>query len=195
MSAGTATVGPVEAAVAPLKADAVESAEKHAREIITQMNEKMAAHGWVLDEAAPRGTAADGYRREANDNLHRLYDQLTATDWPGASRTLADPDKRKRSVEREARFIKESREHAAAQYDAFVVKLVAKVGPCLSATLEGSHVWGWSILSVVKAGVAEPEQWKTRQIINMSRNGKLFPQWPTRLLGKRGGKHSRSLIS
>ena len=79
---------------------------------------------------------------------------------------------------REAKFVDDTMRDAAAQYDAFIAKLIRKIGDFDSATLTGSHVWGYSILTVTKG--AATERWGTRQIVNQSVLGKLFNQWPSR---------------
>jgi hypothetical protein len=65
------------------------------------------------------------------------------------------------------------------QYTAFIQKLEGKVGAHTAAALDGSHVWGFSILTVTKAD-GTVEKWKTEQIINVSVLGKVFNQWPSR---------------
>lgn len=70
---------------------------------------------------------------------------------------------------------------AGKSFDAYVAKLISKVGECDSATVEGA-LWQHSILTVRKGEAVE--RWKTQQIINVSVLGKLFNQWPTRLLKK-----------
>lgn len=77
------------------------------------------------------------------------------------------------------RFIKLAMEDAAARYDAFVAKLVAKVGPVETAVLQGNHVWGHSVLIVTDAD-GNTTKWKTQQIVNVSKLGLLFHQWPSR---------------
>ena len=84
------------------------------------------------------------------------------------------------SSKKVAKFIVDAQNEAARQYDLFVAKLVLKIGKAESATLEGNHVWDHSTLTVVKAG--NTERWNTKQIWNVSKLGKDFPQWPTRKL-------------
>ena len=77
------------------------------------------------------------------------------------------------------RFVAARKEQAAAEYDAFIAKLVKKIGPVVTAELDGNHVWSHSILTVVlKSG--EQQRWKTQQITNISKYGKHFNQWPSR---------------
>ena len=98
---------------------------------------------------------------------------------------MNDPVPVKMDREEIARFIKNSKEEAAAQYDAFVAKLIRKIGVVETAELTGNHVWSYSYLNVTKADGTK-ESWKTQMIVNVSKLGKLFNQWPTRKVGKRG---------
>jgi hypothetical protein len=78
-----------------------------------------------------------------------------------------------------ARVANDAYEATAASFDAYVAKLVSKVGDCDEAIVDGS-LWDHSILTVAKG--AAIERWKTQQIINVSVLGNLFNQWPTRLV-------------
>jgi len=88
-----------------------------------------------------------------------------------------------RNEEKIAEFVSKAVEAAGAQYTAFIAKLEDKVGAHTAATLEGSHVWGYSFLTVTKADGAV-EVWKTQQITNVSVHGLLFNQWPSRKVKK-----------
>ena len=101
--------------------------------------------------------ATEGYRLRGEPNLVKLSDE-------GCSR-----------------FIEQSAQDAALQYDAFICKLVSKVGEIVDASIEGDHVWGWSILTVTKADGSK-ENWKTQQIRNYSVYGTPYLQWPTRIV-------------
>jgi hypothetical protein len=75
-------------------------------------------------------------------------------------------------------FISEAGERASAQYTAFIQKLEGKIGEHVSASIEGEHIWGSSLLTVTKA--THVEKWRTQQIVNVSVLGKVFNQWPSR---------------
>lgn len=77
------------------------------------------------------------------------------------------------------KFIQAAKADAAAQYEAFVAKLQQKIGEVKNATLKGNHVWSYSILTVEKPD-GTVEHWKTQMIINVSKLGKMFNQFPTR---------------
>jgi|SRR5262245_452341 len=173
---------PVEQAILPLKADAIKRAQTEARALLDKIMTDLAAHNWDVNAAAPRPNGNMGreqYRRM--HSKHALYLSVTAYAPDQTSRRLNDPHYRQPSPDHEARFVKGACEDAAIQYDAFVAKLVGKIGACDSAALAGSHVWGHSILTVLKAdGIVE--RWKTQQIVNQSKLGTLFNQWPSRKL-------------
>jgi hypothetical protein len=170
---------PIATAVQPLKTDAIERAEKDANDLIDRIEAALSEHGWDIDKAAPRGNAfKDGslvYKSKMAK--HRLY--LAVTTYTQPTRRPGEPHIRRASPENRARFIAESRQIAAAQYDAFVAKLEAKVGTHTAAILTGNHVWGSSLLTVDLPD-GRTERWTTKQIVNVSSLGKLFNQWPTR---------------
>jgi hypothetical protein len=173
-------VNPIEAAVMPLKEAAVDRAEQEAKKLIATVLKRLEEAGWDIAKVAPRASPqvhgyGNAYHQAAS--LHTLYSSVTAS----AVRRVfpTDPDIRKASPEAEARFIKGARHDAAVAYVGFVAKLVMKIGTVDSASLVGSHVWGYSVLTVAKAD-GSVERWKTQQIVNVSKLGKLFNQWPSR---------------
>jgi hypothetical protein len=167
---------PVEIAVAPVKADAIADAEKRARETIERHRAGLEAAGWDQNLWAPYPSSLKGDYHSAN----RKYRTCSAlVEWIQPTTRRGEPCIVRMDDEKVARFVKEARELAAEQYDLFVAKLVRKIGDCESATLEGNHVWGSSMLTVFKLpGITE--RWKTQQIINFSKLGKPFAQWPSR---------------
>jgi hypothetical protein len=171
-------MNPIETAVAPLKADAIARAETEAQAAIARAHAKLAEFGWDVDKAAPRPNGNMG-RAQYKTMMARHNWLLSLTDHTKSYHRHGEPHIRAASPEREARYIVAAREQAAAQYDLFVMKLVRKVGECLTATLTGSHVWGHSILTVGKAD-GTTERWKTQQIVNQSVLGTIFNQWPSR---------------
>lgn len=179
----------IEQAVLPLKTQAIERAEKDAKNLITQVHSELEAAGWDLNVAAPypetHGMNLIKWRMAYSKwNLFRL---ITAYEKP--CRSMREPDIRKKDSKAEQKFVKEAKENAAFQYDQFVEKLVKKITADHSeidkAELLGNHVWSWSMLTVSKTKInACPpvfvERWKTHQISNVSKYGKIFNQWPSR---------------
>ncbi len=171
---------PIAAAVLPLKEDAMKRAEEYAREIVAKVREDLKAAGNDLIVCAPYPS---GNQSRASyfmmESRYRLFASLCV--WRKSSYMMHEPHFADVDSNRVAKFIKEARENAAFQYEAFILKLIAKIGPVYSAKLSGNHVWSFSFLTVEKAsGIQTTEIWKTQQIINVSKLGKVFAQWPTR---------------
>lgn len=172
----------VGAAIWPLKLAAVESAAKNARDVIDRMIVTLKNADWNLDTVAPYPSRTEPeFMQRAKSDARNRYNMLfnTKSERYGNTPTIAS-----RNEEYEQRYITRAEESAAYQYNLFVLKLVNKIGPgAVSATLEGNHVWHYSILSVtMKATVTRVDRWKTQQIENRSKLGLWFPQWPSRLM-------------
>jgi hypothetical protein len=179
------SANPVYLAVMPLKEAAIARAEKHANEQVTSMTEALKTADWRINVVAPRPNSYRMSRFEYKQCAGRrsMFDSIT-TDRKGQSVLMRYEDTERRvdlCDKRIANFISCAKKDAAAQYDAFVEKLVAKVGDVTAATLAGCHVWGHSVLTVVTAA-GESQRWQTQMIMNVSCLGKLFNQWPTRKL-------------
>jgi hypothetical protein len=74
-------------------------------------------------------------------------------------------------------LVKRHQKDTIERYEQYVNKLINKVGDCDSATVTGD-LWNYSILTITKGAVVE--RWKTSMILNVSKNGKVFNQFPTR---------------
>lgn len=191
---------PVGRVVHPLKADAIKNAGDRARRIVAKVQGELEAAGWNITTAAPgapRSMSAWSHEYKALNAKRSLFSTLTEEDrdatsaWHAAA-PQGDEEARRayfragrpeivRMSERGiARFVEMAEQGAALEYDAFICKLVAKVGDVDSAELTGSHIWAHSILTVRKGDTVE--NWKTQQIWNVSKLGNEFPQWPTRLM-------------
>lgn len=175
--------GHVAAAVAPLKADAMEHAAEQARAYVERVAAMYA--GKVLDEVAPRGHARmsrQDYRR-ADAKRSAILSVLVVQYPEQASRVIFErgPGVLVRDAEREARFIKSEADAAGVSFDAYVLKLEGKVGQGVTAaSVEGRYLWQGSVLTVTKGDAVE--RWHTQQIVNYSVLGNAFNQWPTRKL-------------
>jgi hypothetical protein len=172
---------PVAAAVEPLKVDAIKYAADRARREIEHVRKKLDEHGGDINKAAPYPDSRLSRNEYAMKKaIHDLFHRLTRRDpkvptsyMPRAPYIVEMDDVRC------VGHIEDAERAAAAQYDAFVLKLVHKIGPCRTAKLEGNHIWGDSLLRVTFADKA-PEKWRTRQIDNRSKLGLWFNQWPSR---------------
>jgi len=165
---------PVSICLAPMKADAIVRAAKDAAKFIERFKTELQDAGFDMDVYAPRDSSIAAHYK-------RLTIQQLA-EWDKPVYRPNEPHLCHFSEEKGKRFVKSAEEDAAAQYDLFVAKLVRKVGDVESAEIEGNHIWGHSILTVMKRDGAElyGERWKTQQIVNVSKLGKLFNQWPSR---------------
>jgi hypothetical protein len=173
---------PVGAAVHAVKVQAVDYAEKMARQTVERVTKELAEHGGDMNAYAPYPYGSGyGYQTDVAKAKHNLVSSLTESDPSKGYQVRSTRNTPyfvvicEKDVER---FVQRAREEAALQYDAFICKMVAKVGECVSAKLEGSHVWGHSFLTVEKEdGV---EVWKTQQIVNQTKYGNPYYQWPSR---------------
>jgi len=168
----------IAAAVEPLREQAMSRAEEYARQYVAQIAERLAAAGNDLQVLAPYPSSTRDGRKSFNMKLAFYTAVRRLTTGRGVSRGMHDPEFADMDAAKVARFVEQAREDAASTYDAFVAKLVAKIGPVTSARLQGNSVWQYSVLHVTSA--AGEERWKTQQILNVSSLGKVFNQWPTR---------------
>lgn len=182
-AAEVAAAEPVGAALHNAKADAVKAAGEDARRYVAKVREDLIAHGWDRNAAAPYPWRGHGYEADTARMKHNNYCRLSKSD-PAkgyqTSRANNDPHYVIMDDAGIERFVENAERDAAMYYDKFICKMVAKVGVCDGASIDGNHVWSYSILTVTKGDVIE--RWKTQQIINVSKLGLHFPQWPSRLM-------------
>lgn len=168
---------PVAVAIEPLREDAINRAEEEAKKIVKRVREELKENGNDLNKVAPYPESnVPRYLYWVQLSKYRLFSSLC--EWRNGSYRPGEPCLADVDSNFVAKFVKASKESAAVQYDAFVVKLCQKVGSCESATITGNHVWSHSFLVVEKT--TGKEVWKTQQIVNVSKLGKLFNQWPSR---------------
>lgn len=171
---------PVGNAVHARKEAAVNHAEKAVRARIEKTLNELEAAGWDRNAYAPYPRYNQyGPEADAAKAKHNWVHSLTSNG--SGSYRSGQPDiaqRDERGIERQVQF---ARETTALQYDAFICKMVKKVGPCLAAQLTGDHIWGHSFLTVMKPG-GSTERWKTQQIVNYSVLGNAYYQWPSRIV-------------
>lgn len=175
------TTGFVAAAVAPLKATAMDHAEQESRDYVASVVARFV--GKDLNVVAPRPDnkmsrtqyrQAQSRRGMITSILKTEYKSLSGAYTPNAPEMLV------RDEAKEARYIKDDRDAAGVSFDAYVMKLEGKVGQGVTAASVDGRLWTGSVLTVQKGDVTE--RWHTQQIINRSVLGTLFNQWPTRLM-------------
>jgi hypothetical protein len=170
---------PIEVAVAPLKNDAIERAEKEAKDIVEKVRSSLEAVGNDLELAAPypKSWGADRNTYIMQLSKYKLFCSLVKH--RARSRSRNEPDFVDIDTTLVEKFVERTKQDAAFQYDAFVAKLQRKIGEVKDATLTGNHVWGHSILTVTLPDDSK-QRWKTHMIVNRSKLGTLFNQWPSR---------------
>lgn len=174
---------PVVVAVLPLKQDAMTRAAQEAYATVDRVKAELAAANNDLNIAAPYPTGWDA-AFHAKYARYKLFSSLT--EWRKGSYSHHEPMYADVTPKTVKQFIEEARTTAAEFYDAFVRKLVIKIGQKpAAATLDGNHVWGYSFLTVTLPNGTQ-QIWKTQTIMNISKLGKPFPQFPTRIVKAKG---------
>lgn len=179
---------PLAQAVEPLRVEAVARVEKYTREHIARMVVELTAAGMDLNVVAPRPKASGGHNEYHLRVAQReMYMEITVTELRAvrvASILGEAPLYVRVDAERCENVVHDARQRASQDYDAFILKLYGKIGPHVTATLTGDHVWSYSVLEVTHAdGAVSPcavSRWRTQQITNVSKYGKVFAQWPSR---------------
>ena len=138
----------------------MERAEEATRSLAERYQITLEAAGWDLEVAYPypsstHHSSADFHAMKARRNMAQRLSKYD-TERNGVSRRPRTPNYRIWDPE---------------GVEALVVE----------AILTGEHVWGHSILTVCHAD-GTTHQWRTEMIINVSKLGALFNQWPTRKL-------------
>lgn len=175
------TEHPVALAVEPFRADAIKRTKQVAMETVEMVRKELAEAGNDLNKCAPYPPCAmNRLQYQTAVARYQLFNAIVV--YRKSCLRPDEPHLADISQDRVDRFIQDAAERAAIDYDAFVVKLCIKIGQCDTATIEGNHVWGYSRLYVTKGDVKEI--WQTKQIINQSKLGKLFNQWPSRKVKK-----------
>jgi hypothetical protein len=164
---------PIAAAVEPLRAAAVDYAAKSAA--------ALAERALAAYEADPESINPPLEKLCAMGRTERALHSARVARI--RSLCVVKGGKFVRDAKKLADFIEAARDAANRHYTSFIEKLEKKVGPHLSASLEGNHVWSSSVLTVTKTdgGVTiVTEKWFTQQIDNISVLGRPFLQWPSR---------------
>ena len=175
----------IAAAVAPSKDAAVAHAVKTAREYIVRVLAELAAADWNIDNIARQpNSMTDGKTTYRHLNAVRGRFLVLTTrdrarlDAEGLANKFRAPTYVMRAIHAEEAFVLAAAAMAAEAFDAFVAKLVLKVGEGVTAAKLDGHTWSGSVLTIAKGEAVE--FWNTKQIINFSVYGKAFNQWPTR---------------
>lgn len=181
------TLALVSAALAPtqelLRAEYQRQLTEQANRVLRELEED----GWDAQKryAFPTGTYS---RRQYVEGRARYELMTRLTDGQKASRSFFDPNLRKPKTDIAERIAEQAAKLAKDALEGYCLKLAGKITALLddgatvkAVTYEGGlDPWGYS--HVVVDASDRPQRWRTRMIINVSCLGKLFNQWPTRLI-------------
>jgi hypothetical protein len=165
------------------KAEAITRARKEAEDMVARILAELEAVDWKINAVAPYPRSNMGQIAYQMARQKRsLRDMLTQSNAEHNGWRIRY-DHADYLVEADAkgiaRFIEQNEREAALQYDMFICKMVNKVGEVTDASITGTHIWGHSVLTVTLPN-GTVERWKTQQIVNQSKLGLLFNQWPSR---------------
>lgn len=169
----------IRAAVEPLRAEAIDRAERAALRWTQDTTEEISAAGGDIEQVAPRP-----HGRMSREEYRAASARRAAV--LGIARDVANVVGRMRRVvvvdpTLVDRLIEQTRDEASASFDAYVAKLAGKLGAIRSASICGATLWHGSTLTV-ETEEGETQRWRTQQICNVSGLGRPFNQWPTRRL-------------
>ena len=174
-------------AVEPFKAASIAEAKDSAERRIERLYTDLSAHNWDINAAFPYpyGGANRMSRNEYEMAKARraFAESVTVRDEskPSGYR-ISDPYFVVRDDARMADFIRIAEMDAICQFDNFIVKLegkVSAVAPIETVQFDmAASPWSNSTLTVNHVG-GEISVWRTKQIINVSKLGRLYNQWPT----------------
>lgn len=177
----------IREAVEPRRTAAIERAKDYARVFVAACMSQLEDAGWDLQVAAPYPSGSMGRRQYKMAKAKRETLQCLIYDAkPSGWRKWNDPHIVARSAEKCLAFVEDAGRQASEAFDAYIVKLTAKVGQepaVVSASLDDGALWVFSHLTVTRIDGAV-EKWRTQMIVNVSVLGKVFNQWPTRKVAK-----------
>jgi len=156
----------------------IDAAVQATKEMVARFAKKLEEANWDLNLAFPRpngfgSRSAYMQKKAARDFASSLVSAVEPSYRPNQPMFVRMCD------ERIAHALVVAAKDAAAQYEAYVAKLVKKVGECDSANMGfNGGLWFDSDLVVTKGDAKEV--WNTKCITNRSCLGKVFNQFPTR---------------
>lgn len=186
---------PVAIAIEPLRVAAVKQAEIDGHAYVGRVEAALAKHGFDLNSIAPyprNNMSTEEYRKASNrrSSIQMLTKEVNKDPY-NYRRKDVGPLIVEMCPDMVARYIIQTKDMAEFQYEQFVYKLVRKLKEKSSAAvttatlnneaLENDSLWHLSLLTVTRDD-STVEKWRTRMIFNTSIYGKVFPQWPTRIV-------------
>ena len=175
-------ITPIAFAVEPLRNEAIADARNFAQDYIDKLltGLKKVGNDAEIFAPYPSGNCSRSEYSLAHTKYHHVREFTTSKEY---SRRPHSPDIRTGiDFKRIENFIDNAGRDASIAFDAYVSKLNYKVGDHSSASLLTYHnIWGYSILDVTLPD-GSLQKWKTQKIFNISKLGKVFSQYPTRLM-------------
>lgn len=194
----------ISAALEPQRQGYIDFWVAKEREYIADVKRDLAGAGWDMNVlvADPYERGIDRHEKEHRHNQREYYGRPVAYDrerkqavvdaydapfrakesYEGYDHNYGSRfDFRKEDPAREETLLKQAAEAAGANFDAFINKMTLKTGEGVTGAALSGRIWTSCELTVEKpAGI---EIWYTKMILNRSKLGTLYNQWPSRLVG------------
>jgi hypothetical protein len=181
MEPTTKTLALVTAALAPTEAILRNEFERQLAERVVKMMDELKLDGWDAQKryAYPHGTMSRvAYLAQvARYNLCNKYTNTEGGSYNPRGPRIVSPKAWSEMV------AKEAAEMAKVALEGYCAKLSAKIDATGIKASKVEYKGGlnpWGVSSIWVNSVAQ--EWHTKMIVNISCLGKLFNQWPTRLV-------------
>ena len=173
---------PIAQLVEPLREQSVAAALARLERICEAYLTELAQHNWNLDAAFPQPHGRMSRAEYVTAQRERSFAlNLCRYDETRPRRTMRDPLYLAPSPALKDTLITQTTMAASDSFEAFVAKLNEKVGAHTAAEFELAGTWSNSVIRVVLPD-GTVQRWKTQCILNVSKLGLPFNQWPTRKL-------------
>ena len=140
---------------------------------------RLVGANWDLNVIAPFPKGTDANYKEMK-MMRAWLESLTTRANPQPSYKPCDPNIRIASDSAKMRLIDNAVKEAELNYLDYITKLENKIGVTVKTAMLDGNLWSGSILTV--ATTEGTQRWNTKIIINQSKYGKLFNQFPSRKL-------------
>ena len=168
----------IATAVEPLKQASIDAAVQATKKMVARFAQKLEEVNWDINVAFPRPNGFMSRSKYMSLQAARDF-AASLVRWVKPSYRINEPMIVRMCDERISYVIDNAAKDAALQYEAYVAKLINKVGECDSAKMGFNNgLWFDSDLVVTKGDAKEV--WNTKCITNRSCLGKVFNQFPTR---------------
>ena len=165
----------IREAVSTQRQEVVDMAKNKMARLIERHKDELMKADMKYFAYAPRPSAGRDANYKEKLALHLFIRQIVSVEsnTPATVESVADGFNQQ-GIDR---LIEQAGKEAAQGFEAYIKKLESKVGKYDSVDYFGD-LFSFSVLKVTKDGVSE--SWKTQMIMNVSKYGKLFNQYPTR---------------